>query len=58
MLKVYDMFSGIGGFALGFQKEGFEVTTSSDGSKGIELAKKLLPDLIILDVILLKKIIF
>ena len=33
-------------------KEGFEVTTSSDGSKGIELAKKLLPDLIILDVMM------
>lgn len=33
-------------------KEGFEVTTSSDGSKGIELAKKMLPDLIILDVMM------
>jgi len=33
-------------------KEGFDVTTSSDGSKGIELAKKMLPDLIILDVMM------
>ena len=33
-------------------KEGFEVTTSTDGAKGIELAKKLHPDLIILDVMM------
>ena len=33
MLKVYDMFSGIGGFALGFQKEGFEVTAFAEVDK-------------------------
>ena len=30
MLKVYDMFSGIGGFALGFQKEGFEISAFAE----------------------------
>lgn len=30
MLKVYDMFCGIGGFALGFQQEGFEITAFAE----------------------------
>ena len=38
--------------AYNLEKEGFEVTTSLDGVKGIELAKKILPDLIILDVMM------
>lgn len=33
MLKVYDMFSGIGGFALGFQREGFEVAAFAEIEK-------------------------
>jgi two-component system alkaline phosphatase synthesis response regulator PhoP len=33
-------------------KEGFEVETCNSGSKGIELAKKYLPDVIILDVMM------
>ena len=33
MLKVYDMFSGIGGFALGFQKEGFEIAAFAELDK-------------------------
>ena len=33
MLKVYDMFSGIGGFALGFQKEGFEISAFAELDK-------------------------
>jgi two-component system alkaline phosphatase synthesis response regulator PhoP len=34
------------------EKEGFEVQTCTDGSKGIEMAKKYHPDLIILDVMM------
>lgn len=33
MLKVYDMFSGIGGFALGFQQEGFQISAFSEIDK-------------------------
>lgn len=34
------------------EKEGFEVQTCTDGAKGIEMAKKYHPDLIILDVMM------
>ena len=33
-------------------KSGFEVTTAENGGKGLELAQKLLPDLILLDVMM------
>ena len=33
-------------------KEGFEVQTSLNGTRGIELAKKYIPDLVILDVMM------
>ena len=33
MLKVYDMFSGIGGFALGFQQEGFRIAAFAELDK-------------------------
>jgi DNA-binding response OmpR family regulator len=35
--------------------EGFEILSALDGEKGLEMAKKELPDLILLDIILPKK---
>ena len=37
------------------KKEGYEVKTASDGISGIELAKKFLPDLILLDIMMPKQ---
>lgn len=35
-----------------FRKEGMDVTTAADGSAGLELAKKVAPDVILLDIII------
>ncbi len=37
-----------------FQNEGFEITKALDGATGLELAKSIQPDLILLDVIMPK----
>lgn len=37
-----------------FQNEGFEITKALDGASGLELAKSIQPDLILLDVIMPK----
>ncbi len=37
------------------QKEGYEVHTANNGNEGIELAKKITPDLILLDVMMPEK---
>ena len=34
------------------KKEGYDVHTASNGKEGVDLAKKLLPDLILLDVMM------
>ena len=34
------------------KKEGFEVSTASNGNEAIKLAKKVIPDLILLDVMM------
>ncbi|HIP36566.1 MAG TPA: response regulator, partial [Crocinitomix sp.] len=34
------------------KKEGYEVWSANDGKKSIELAKRIVPDLIILDVMM------
>lgn len=36
------------------EKEGYEVKTASDGLKGIEIAKKFLPDVVLLDIMMPK----
>lgn len=41
------------GYNLG--KEGYEVFTAKDGNEAIEMAKKLMPDLIILDIMMPRK---
>ncbi|MBP9802482.1 response regulator [Patescibacteria group bacterium] len=37
-----------------FQNEGFEITKALDGASGLELAKSIQPDLVLLDVIMPK----
>lgn len=37
------------------EKEGYEVFTATNGNEGIEMAKKILPDLILLDVMMPEK---
>ncbi len=37
------------------EKEGYSVTTADNGNQGIELAKKMIPDLILLDVMMPEK---
>ena len=37
------------------QKEGYEVHTANNGNEGIELAKSIVPDLILLDVMMPEK---
>jgi two-component system alkaline phosphatase synthesis response regulator PhoP len=37
------------------EKEGYEIHTASNGNEGIEVAKKILPDLILLDVMMPEK---
>jgi len=42
-------------YATKLDLEGFAVSEATDGDKGIRMAKKVLPDLILLDMILPKK---
>ncbi len=37
-----------------FEMEGFEVSTADDGEQGLEQARKLLPDIVLLDVMMPK----
>ena len=37
------------------EKEGYEVFTATNGNEGIEMAKQILPDLILLDVMMPEK---
>ncbi len=37
------------------EKEGYSVTTADNGNQGIELARKIIPDLILLDVMMPEK---
>lgn len=48
-----DTFLG-GIYASKFEKEGFEVMTASDGEAGFKQAKKEMPDIILLDILLPK----
>ena len=41
-------------YATKFEMEGFEVIMAEDGEKGLRLAKKELPDMILLDILLPK----
>lgn len=41
-------------YATKFSMEGFETTKANDGAAGLELAKKVRPDIILLDVIMPK----
>ena len=44
-MKVYDMFSGIGGFSLGFQQEGFDIAAQAEIEEyPSKVLKKNFPD--------------
>lgn len=39
-------------YALKLEKSGFDVSTAEDGGKGLDTAKKVIPDIILLDVMM------
>ena len=52
ILIIDDQQELLGGLAVNFRREGYEVLTAADGEAGLGLARERRPDLIILDVML------